>query len=87
MDRILRPSHAFPAPCETVSALHDFVSEGIAKELEAIAAEVWDKFSIRIRTPEEHEAFHKAVREKTDRLYPPRIRVIQNLEIVAIRKE
>lgn len=85
MDNVFRPSTAFPAAPESVSVLHDLVTAGIAKELEKLCADTWAQFSVRTGTPEEHEAQRKAYREKVDRLYPPRIRVIQSYEIVATR--
>lgn len=86
MDNIFRPSQAFPAPCETVSALHDFVTEGIAKELEKIAVETWSKFNGVRATPEQEQAYFRKVYEAKAVELAPR-RVIQSLEIVAIRKE
>lgn len=85
MDNVFRPSHAFPAVPESGSVLHDLITTGIAKELEKLCADAWAQFSIRTGTPEEHEAQRKAYREKMDKLYPPRYRTIQKLEIIATR--
>jgi hypothetical protein len=86
MNNVFRPSHAFPAVPESTSVLHDLVTDGIAKEIEKLCADSWARFSAKAGTlPEQTEAQRKAYREKVDRLYPPRNRVIQEFEIIATR--
>lgn len=87
MDNIFKPSHAFPAVEDHESVFHEFIGNQITKDIEKLAEEVWSKFSIRTSTPEEHEALHKAFREKMDKLYPPRRRTIQTFQIIAKRNE
>jgi len=86
MGDVFRPSTAFPAVYDYDSALGTLVTDTIAKGIEKLAGETWSKFNGVRATPEQEQAhFRKVYETKAVELAPRR--VIQSLEIVAIRKE